>query len=186
MATNFKRVARMTADERREVILRAAVPQFAVGGLAGTSTEAIARDAGISQPYLFRLFPTKKLLFIASVERIFDRVEETFRTAAQGHAGAEALEAMGEAYGALLADRELLMHQMQAYAASDDAEVRAVTRRGFGRLWMTVEELSGADAETIRGFFATGMLYNVIAALDLGSYDARWATSCLPDQLLPD
>ena len=50
----------MSAEERREMVLEAAVAGFAVRGMAGTSTEDVARSAGISQPYLFRLFPTKK------------------------------------------------------------------------------------------------------------------------------
>ena len=177
---------RMKAGERREAVLAAAVTEFAARGLAGTSTEDVARRAGISQPYLFRLFPTKKALFLASVERIFERVAEAFEQAAEGLTGQEALASMGQAYGAFLGDRQLLMHQMQAYAACDDPEVRAVTRRGFGRLWSIVAEASGGEPEEIRGFFATGMLFNVIAAMDLGAYDARWAVDCVPPQTLPD
>ena len=60
---------RSTAAERRDAVLRAAQVAFARGGLHGTSTEEIAEAAGISQPYLFRLFGTKKKLFVASVER---------------------------------------------------------------------------------------------------------------------
>jgi AcrR family transcriptional regulator len=190
VTTNFVLMAprgpRQSADERRESVLLAAIPEFAIGGLTGTSTETIAARAGISQPYLFRLYPTKKALFVASVSRIFDRVADAFEEAAEGLAGEDALEAMGDAYGALLADRELLMHQMQAYAACDDADVRDATRRGFGRLWGIVERVSGADAERIRRFFAMGMLYNVIAAMDLGGSDARWAVDCLPPQQLPN
>jgi AcrR family transcriptional regulator len=176
---------RMSADERREAVLTAAVPEFAVGGLRGTSTESIARRAGIAQPYLFRLYPTKKDLFLASVGRVFDRIAAAFEEAAGGRDGEEAMAAMGEAYGRFLADRDLLMHQMQAYAACDDPDVRAVTRRGFGRLWTLVEELTGASADDIRGFFAGGMLFNVIAAMDLGAFDARWAVDCVPTQHLP-
>jgi AcrR family transcriptional regulator len=176
-------MVRMTAEERRESVLRAAVPEFAVGGLAGTSTEAIAGRAGVSQPYLFRLFPSKKALFLASVERTFALIEAAFREAASGPDGADALAAMGAAYRDLLADRQLLLHQLQAYAASEDPEVREVTRRGFGTLWRTVEDLSGASPEQVREWFAMGMLMNVVAALDLGGYDARWATDCLPPEL---
>src|SRR6185312_6289803 len=93
---------RSTADERREDVLAAAVVEFAAGGLDGTSTDAIARRAGISQPYLFRLFPTKKALFVAAVERTFARVAQTFREAAEGRYGLEAKEAMGDAYLELL------------------------------------------------------------------------------------
>src|SRR6266700_3589556 len=73
---------RMSAGERRETVLEAAVAEFALRGLAGTSTEDVARRAGISQPYLFRLFPTKKALFLALVERVsglpFDRIVKFF------------------------------------------------------------------------------------------------------------
>ena len=66
----------MSAEERREMVLEAAVAAFALRGMAGTSTEDVARSAGISQPYLFRLFPTKKALFLALVERCHLRIEE--------------------------------------------------------------------------------------------------------------
>src|SRR6266704_4726963 len=117
---------RMPAAERREQVLEAAVAEFAARGLAGTSTEDVARRAGISQPYLFRLFPTKKALFLALVERCYRRVEDAFAAAAGDLAGDAALEAMGDAYERLLDDRTLLLLQMQAYAACDDPEIRAV------------------------------------------------------------
>src|SRR5271166_5311908 len=122
---------RMPAAERREMVLEAAVAEFAAHGLAGTSTEDVARRTGISQPYLFRLFPTKKALFLALVQRCYQRVEDTFSTAAADRTGEEALGAMGDAYERLLDDRTLLLLQMQAYAASDDPEIRAVTRDGY-------------------------------------------------------
>src|SRR5260370_12300357 len=73
---------RHTADERRAEVLKAAVAEFALHGLYGTSTEMIARRIGISQPYIFRLFPSKKELFLAAIDQCFDRVETTFRNAA--------------------------------------------------------------------------------------------------------
>ena len=96
---------RMPAAERREMVLEAAVAEFAAGGLAGTSTEGVARRAGISQPYLFRLFPTKKALFLALVERCFRRVEDTFTAAAGDLTGDEAMTAMADSYTRLLDDR---------------------------------------------------------------------------------
>lgn len=177
---------RMSAEQRRIDVLEAAVPEFAQRGLAGTSTEDIAARAGISQPYLFRLFPSKKALFLASCERVFDLVATTFIEAAEGLTGEAALDSMGWSYGAFLGNRELLMHQMHCYAACDDPEVRAVAQRGFGRLWAVVEERSGADAETLRNFFAMGMLFNVIAAMDLPALGQQWAVDCIPPQHLDD
>ncbi len=167
---------RMSADERREQVLEAALGEFAASGFAGTSTEDVARVAGISQPYLFRLFPTKKALFVTLVERCFRRVEATFTAAAGDAVGEEALQAMGEAYHQLLEDRTLLLLQMQAYAASDDPEIRAATRAGYKKLWTLVERLTGLPFEPVMEFFAMGMLMNVAAALDLPAVDERWTS----------
>ena len=171
---------RKTADERRADVLRAALPLFARHGLEGTSTEVVARDAGISQPYLFRLFPTKKALFIALIQSEFARVRDAFEEAAGDLTGEPALEAMGELYGDLLRNRDQLMMQMQAYVASSDEQIGEVTRREFGRLWRLVASISGADEETMQGFFATGMLMNVIASMDAQSHSAAWIKACVP------
>src|ERR671937_2794917 len=112
---------RKTKDERREEILDAALQEFAERGLYGASTEDIARRAGISQPYVFRLFGTKKELFKAVVARCFRETLELFQRAAEGKRGRPALEAMGRAYREeLLPDKTRLRAQMQAYAACDD------------------------------------------------------------------
>jgi AcrR family transcriptional regulator len=168
----------MPAAERRELVLQAAVGEFGTHGLAGTSTEDIAHRAGISQPYLFRLFPTKKALFLACVERCFQRVRDTFAAAAGDLTGDEAMAAMADAYELLLDDRTLLLLQMQAYAACDDPEVRATTRAGFKALWELIERLTGLPFQTVVDFFAVGMLMNVAAAMDLPSVDERWTRWC--------
>jgi AcrR family transcriptional regulator len=172
---------RMPAAERRELVLEAAMTDFAVGGLAGTSTEDVARRAGISQPYLFRLFPTKKALFIALIERCFQRVKDTFTDAAAGLTGDEALAAMADAYEQLLEDRTLLQLQMQCYAACHDPEVRDTTRAGFKGLWELSERLTGLPFQTVVDFFAIGMLMNVAAAMDLPAVDERWTSWCPKD-----
>ena len=171
----------MPAAERREMVLDSAVAEFAVHGMAGTSTENVARQAGISQPYLFRLFPTKKALFLALVDRCYGRVEDTFITAAADRTGEEALEAMGDAYDRLLNDRTMLLMQMQAYAACDDPEIREVTRAGYKKLWELTERLTGLPFQRVVEFFAMGMLMNVAAALDLPAVDERWTSWCPKD-----
>src|SRR2546430_1190062 len=115
---------RKTADQRREEILVAAFDEFAAHGLHGTSTDVIARKAGVSQPYLFRLFGTKKELYLESVRRCLRETLELFREASAGKTGEEALDAMGRAYVGLLEDRRRLRAHMQAYAdgASGDPQ----------------------------------------------------------------
>ena len=168
----------MSAAERRESVLEAAVAEFARHGLAGTSTEDVARRAGISQPYLFRLFPTKKALFLALTERCYQRIEDAFTAAAGDRTGDEALDAMGKEYERLLEDRTLLLLQMHAYAACEDLDIRAATRAGYKRLWSLVERLSGLPFDRIVAFFAMGMLMNVAAAMDLPAVEERWTSWC--------
>ena len=169
---------RMPAAQRRELVLDVAVAEFARHGLAGTSTEDVARQAGISQPYLFRLFPTKKALFLTLVERCFRRVRDTFTAAVGDLTGEEALTAMADAYEQLLEDRTLLLLQMQAYAACDDPEIRVATRAGFKKLWELIERLTGLPFQAVVDFFAVGMLVNVAAAMDLPAVDERWTSWC--------
>ena len=171
---------RKTAEERREAVLDAALEEFALRGLDGASTEAIAAAAGISQPYVFRLFGTKRDLFKAVVARCFRETLELFQRAAEGQRGEAALQAMGKAYTEqLLPDRTRLLAQMQAYAACDDADVREVVRNGYGDLVAYVERVSGAQPEKISSFFAKGMLLNVIAAMGLQNGDEPWADRLL-------
>ena len=169
---------RMSAGQRRELVLGEAMAAFAAHGYAGTSTEEVARRAGISQPYLFRLFATKKALFLALVERCFRRVRDEFEAAAGELTGDEALMAMADAYEVLLDDRILLLLQMQAYAACEDPEIRDATRTGFRKLWEQVERITGLPYQTVVDFFAVGMLMNVAAAMNLPEVDGRWTSWC--------
>jgi AcrR family transcriptional regulator len=167
---------RRSAAERRDEILEAALVEFAAHGLEGGSTEAIAKAVGISQPYVFRLFGTKKQLFTATVERCLRGTLEMMHTASAGLRGEAALEAIGAAYGERLAtDPAYLRSQMQAYAACDDREIREVVRRGYGELVEYVERVSGLPTERVSHFFAKGMLLNVMASLDLLGATEGWA-----------
>ena len=167
---------RKSATERRDEILEAALVEFAAHGLDGGSTEAIAKAAGISQPYVFRLFGTKKQLFMATIERCLRGTLEMFHTASAGLKGEDALHAIGEAYSERLAtDPTYLRSQMQAYAACEDAAIREVVRRGYGELVDYVERVSGAPSERVSHFFAKGMLLNVIASMELLDASEGWA-----------
>jgi AcrR family transcriptional regulator len=167
---------RKTAEERREAVLDAALDEFAARGLHGASTDAIAKTAGISQPYVFRLFGTKKELFKAVTTRCFRETLEVFQRAAEGKRGAEALQAIGDAYGELLAASPArLRGQMQSYAACDDPEICEVVRNGFGDLHAYVERVSGLPQAEVSMFFARGMLFNVVASMGLLEAGEPWA-----------
>jgi AcrR family transcriptional regulator len=165
----------MTADERRDAIVAAGLEEFAAGGLVGASTEMIAKRAGVSQPYVFQLFGTKKELFLAVVRQCFGRTRLAFERAAHDYVPEATpgcntvLEAIGAEYMRLLSNRTNLLVQLQAYAACADPDVRAVVREEFAALHRRVRDLSGASAEELHSFFANGMLLNVAAAVEFGS-----------------
>ena len=177
MATTIRK----TQVERREEILDAALDEFAEHGYHGGSTEGIARRAGISQPYVFRLFGTKQELFKAAVARCFRETLEMFQRAAEGKRGKEALDAMGNAYvERLLTDRKRLQLQMQAYAACEDEQVCEVVRQGYGDLVAYVERVSGLESKGVATFFAQGMLLNVFASMGVFVESAEpWAERLL-------
>jgi AcrR family transcriptional regulator len=158
---------RLSAPERRAALVSAAHRHFARGGLHGTAVSAITADVGITQPYAFSLFGTKRELFLAACEHNADRVIATFRAAAEGAAPEERLAAMGRAYIELLADREVLLMQLQSQAAAaEDAEVRKRVKAGYARVREAVAELSGAGEHELMTFIATGMYLNLVASVD--------------------
>jgi AcrR family transcriptional regulator len=159
---------RTTSEERREQVIDAAVKEFAAHGFHATSTTAIAKRAGISQPYIYALFPNKHELFLAVHRHVVDRIRRAFLEAARGGADPdERLTNMGHAYVELLKDRDEILVQMQAHAAAGDPALREPVRDEFLRLAEDVRRMSGASDEQVTAFFSKGMLLNVVAALEL-------------------
>ncbi len=137
----------MTAAERNERLIGAAVTAFARCGYAGTTTDDVARLAGISQPYVIRLFGSKRSLFLATVEHACVRVEDTVRRVAPA-----------AAHPALLSERESLAVLLHAYAASFDEVIAEAVRRRYGRVYQVIRESTGASLEDARSLLAHAML----------------------------
>jgi AcrR family transcriptional regulator len=158
----------MSAEQRRAQVIDVAIAEFARAGYSGTSTETIARGAGVSQPYLFRLFGDKSALYKECVERAFAETEAALRDAANGHSGAAAIAAMGRRYRKLLADTTSTRFQLQMYAgAVGDDRHRHVAREQMAKLLRFIGSIEGVDAAMATDFLATGMLLNVLAALGI-------------------
>lgn len=166
---------RMRGAERRAQVLELAAGEFAEHGLHGASVETIARAAGITQAYVFRMFGTKKALFLELVRAAFDRFIDGMSEAAAGDTGLVALAKMGQQYYDLLADRTNLLLQLQGFAACGDAEVRDAVRERFAAMWATVADTTRVDPVTTKSFLAFGMLLNAAAALDVDEVDEAWA-----------
>ena len=170
---------RHSAEERREAVIAAATGEFARKGLHGASTDRIAREAGISQPYLFRLFRTKKELYLETSARRMEETYGAFERASRGLSGAEALEAMGAVYTELIEDRTRLLLMLQCFADCDEPEVRTAVRRNWRDLVELVERVSGEPPEVVSAFFARGMLLNAITAMQLFDDPTDWGDRLL-------
>jgi AcrR family transcriptional regulator len=171
---------RRTAPERRAEVVEAALEEFAQAGLAGASTEAIARRAGISHAYLFRLFGTKRDLFLATVDRAFGHVLEVFREAWRTRdPSAPPFEVLGKSYPPILEDRKELLFQFHAYAACADPEIRARVRERYLECFRWVRDTTGDTEDAVRVFMSAGLLIAVSEALEepvlaeRGEYMAR-------------
>ncbi|MFS8203957.1 TetR/AcrR family transcriptional regulator [Streptomyces sp. CWNU-52B] len=174
-------MVRMSAGERRESVIRAAMSEFARGGYYGTSTEAIAKRVGVSQPYLFRLFPSKRAIFLAAVERCLDDTRRAFEVASEGLEGEEALHSMADAYTRVIAEEpEQLLMQMQMYVAvaaaeqAGDHEFGEAVRAGWMRLWDVAHLSLGADVDVTTEFLSHGMLINCLVAMGFPPRHRVW------------
>ncbi|MER6356558.1 TetR/AcrR family transcriptional regulator [Streptomyces sp. NPDC001634] len=174
-------MVRMSAEERRERVIRAAIAEFAQKGYYGTSTESIAQRVGVSQPYLFRLFPGKKAIFVAASLRSVEDTRVILEEAAEGLHDEEALRAMANAYSRLITEYpEKLQMQMQTYItvaaveAEGDHEFGEAVRAGWMKLWETVHLPLGADMNETTVFLAYGMLINTLAAMGFPPEHRVW------------
>ncbi len=169
---------RQTADERRLAVLDAATHEFAVKGYHGASTDDIARASGISQPYLFRLFGSKKELYLAAMQRCIDETYAAFSAAAQGKTGQEALHAMGEAYMGIATDHDRLMLMLKTWS-SDDPDLRRHSRTAWRNLVDLAEQSSRETPQVVARFFAHGMLITILRSMGLVDDPEPWSTRLL-------
>jgi AcrR family transcriptional regulator len=189
-------MGRISAQERRESVIRTANAEFAIAGYRGTTTAAIARRVGVTQPYLFRLFPDKKAIFVTALTRSMEDTRLAFQRAADGvEDGERARQAMSDAYAQLISTHpETLLMQVQGYAVVAAAEAQGddligeLVRPGWMRSWETVHLSLGADADRTASRFACGMPSTTLAAMGLpqnagrrGSVpEGRCVSACLP------
>lgn len=169
---------RSTAEARRATVLRRAITVFARTGYHATPVAEVAEAADISTAYVFRLFNGKLGLFVAALEHCFERVEWALADGADAAGDnatpQEVLHAMGGAYAALIAERDLLMLQVHALSAADVPEIGAAVRRGAQRVVTSVEQRSGAAPADVQRFIAYGQLCHLIVAAHLDEGEGRW------------
>ena len=170
--------SRSTAEAQRTKIVSRAISVFARSGFHATPVTAVAEAAEVSPAYVFRLFPGKVALFVATVDHCYARVCEALIAGGEASTAtepAQILEAMSEAYIELIRDRDLIMLQVHAQSACDVPEIRDAVRRGIADVVRAVSKVSGADGPSVQHFLAYGLLCHVIVQADLSAIDEDWA-----------
>ncbi|MFE2215068.1 TetR/AcrR family transcriptional regulator [Streptomyces canus] len=167
----------MSAAQRRAQILDIAMLEFSRTGLFGTPVDVIARAAGVTQPYVFRLFGSKTKLFIECVQISFAQSTARMLDAAEGLSGVNALIAMGNQYRSNLENNPDVLIQTQAFAACAHEEVREAVREAYGDQWRQLAEQAGVKPVQMKIYMALGLLLNDLTMIDAKtstSVDAQW------------
>lgn len=183
---------RMSSAERREQIVTAATAVFGARGYGGTTTDDIARAAGVSQPYVVRLFGTKEALFLAALDDAVEHLVATFRGALAALADRpeeERHHGLGEAYVELLRVRGLHLLLSQAFLLGAHPVIGAAARHGFARIWRLLRDEAGLGGPQAHEFLAHGMLINTMLGLrvteDYGRDDdmTELLDTCFPTKI---
>jgi AcrR family transcriptional regulator len=175
MAT-FKSLS--TSDVRRETVINSAIAVFGKGGYLGVPIAAVAKHAGISTAYVFKLFPRKEVLFVAALDRCFELIHSALAEGAESSTDQTPeglLFAMGGAYASLISTRDLLMLQVHAQSAADVPEIAMAFRKGLQRIVTFVKRRSAASDEAVQRFIAYGQLCHLITTMSLADNNAAWA-----------
>jgi AcrR family transcriptional regulator len=165
---------------RRCAVTRSAIKVFARSGYTTSPVTQVAKHAGISSAYVMKLFPRKVELFVAAIDACYERIVETLESAAaeaESEDTAQILDLMATRYAELIADRDLLLLQVQALAATQTPEVQDAVQRGIGRITSLAASRAGADPEQIQNFLARGQLCHLLTAVGAFDSDSPWAAT---------
>jgi AcrR family transcriptional regulator len=165
MSSTAAAVTRMGSDERRELVLEAATGVFGQRGYAGTTTDQVAAAAGVSQPYVVRIFGTKEKLFLAVLQRALDLLLASFRAALAADSDLEVGARIGAAYVDLLRDRGLLLSLMHGFVLGAEPEIGRVARCGFLDVYRFLKNEAGLSSAEAGDFLAHGMLMNTLVGI---------------------
>jgi AcrR family transcriptional regulator len=167
-----------TAETRKPVVVASALREFARGGYYGATIADVARASGISPAYVFKLFPSKELLFVSALEDCFRQIIETFAAVADGASDQSPdgiLDAMGASYAELISDRDLIMLQVHAQAVASVPEIGQAYRAGIASITLFMKSRSGADDSAVQHAVAFGQLCHLIVTAGLATLTDDWA-----------
>lgn len=156
----------MKSEDRRESILDAALTVFGDYGYVGATTDQVARAAGVSQPYVVRMFGSKERLFLEALDRAVGRLCDAFRAAiADTRNPLGVHERVGRTYVDLVSDRGLLLTMMHAFVLGSDPVIGRAARQCFLDVYTLLRDEAGFTPDEVHGFLAQGMLINTLVGV---------------------
>ncbi len=177
----------MKGDDRRELILEAATVAFGDYGYVGTTTAVVAKAAGVSQPYVVRMFGTKQQLFVEVLKRALDTLMAAFRTALANDDGQTPGRRIGIAYVDLASQRGLLLSLMHGFVLGKDPVIGKVARDGFMCVYRFLRDEARFSADEAQQFLSGGMLINTLVGLRMvDDYDSNPEVRELLEVALPE
>jgi AcrR family transcriptional regulator len=125
-------VTRLSGPERRAAVVETACRIFAKGSYHGSTTALIARETGVTEPVLYRHFASKRELYLACLDSVWEQVRELWETAIEREQdSAHWVKAIGKAYLEARASARIVLVDLWIQAlteAADDPEIRRALR----------------------------------------------------------
>lgn len=159
---------RRNLTPRAQDVVSAASEEFAAHGYAGATTDAIARKAGVSQPYVVRLFGSKEKLFLHCCEQAFEAAQAAFRSAIASTDERPVPEPLlGSAYAELVANPVIVGLLVQQYGLGSHPTLGPAVRAWYVDMFRLLRDEAELPEERARMFFGRGMLINILLTLGI-------------------
>ena len=126
-------MSRLPGPERRQAVVETACRVFAKGSYRGSTTAQIARETGVTEPVLYRHFASKRELYLACLDTVWEQVRQLWEDAIEREDDpSNWLKAIGRAYLEARAAARIVLVDLWIQAlteAADDPEIRRALRR---------------------------------------------------------
>ena len=125
-------MTRLSGPERKAAVVETACRVFAKGSYHGSTTAQIARETGVTEPVLYRHFASKRELYLACLDSVWEQVRTLWEEALEAEEDpANWLKTIGKAYLEARAAARIVLVDLWIQAlteAADDPEIRRALR----------------------------------------------------------
>ena len=164
------------SDERRAELLPTLAETFAEHGYRGTTTAALAEATGLRENQLYRLWPSKKAMFLAVIEHLYTSQTQAWDRRLAEAGGGDPLGRVLDEEGRTRGASGLHRLVFAGLSETHDPEIRRALRnmyRRFHRYIVDVLDASGEPGDRLPSelvawsLIGLGSLTNIGRELDL-------------------